>query len=225
MSPPVRSPAIVEAHTTDGDIDLPTARVDGRAYRFHVQSGAAVLREGFPWFAYHASVSRLWAEKWRPSRAAGMYPFSDGAVADFDPTFAGLAAISGDHPAFLSRPDEYATPFLPAAQRLVGDAEKISSRRPAPRSLLSSTTNDHGLAALTCPAYAVNPIYDYSTCRVLDEGRGQLIQKRVRTTCQAQDLLSRSAPVIIAFPSHLGRSRVKLRSLLPQKESGSGRTI
>jgi hypothetical protein len=92
---------------------------------YHVQSTADMLREGFPSFAHHDSVSALWAQKWRGPCAAGIYPFTDGQVTDFDPVFAELVRLSADDPAVLHRPDDYAQPFLPVADRLVADAEKV----------------------------------------------------------------------------------------------------
>ncbi len=94
---------------------------------FHVQSTAAQLRSGFPYFAYHESVSALWSDKWRMPCSHGIYPFTDGNVADFDPIFEELVKLSGNDPAFLYRPDEYAKPFLAAGDRLLalaGQAEK-----------------------------------------------------------------------------------------------------
>lgn len=95
---------------------------------YHVQSTALDLRDGFPYFAYHESVSALWSEKWRGPCAAGIYPFVDGKVEDFDPIFAGLTSISGDDPGILARPDDYAKPFLPVAERLLARAEEALSR-------------------------------------------------------------------------------------------------
>lgn len=94
---------------------------------FHVQSTAAQLRSGFPYFAYHESVSALWSDKWRMPCSHGIYPFTDGNVADFDPVFEELVKLSGNDPAFLYRPDEYAKPFLAGGDRLgalAGQAEK-----------------------------------------------------------------------------------------------------
>ncbi len=93
---------------------------------YHVQSTAAELRSGFPYFSYHESVSALWAKKWRMPCQHGIYPFTDGKVEDFDPIFAELIKVSGDNPEFLYRPDEYAKPFFPVAEKLVslaGQAE------------------------------------------------------------------------------------------------------
>ena len=105
---------------------------------FHVQSSAKQLRNGFPYFEHHDSVSRLWANKWRQPCAHGIYPFTDGDVADFDPIFAELVRLSGDDPAILYRPDDYARPFLPAGDRLAAQAaEALSgSRVDEARSLL-----------------------------------------------------------------------------------------
>ena len=98
------------------------------ATEFHVQSTAADLRDGFPYFSYHESVSALWSQKWRPPCAAGIYPFTDGNVDDFDPIFAELVTISGDDPAILHRPDDYAKPFLPVAHQLRTDADQALAK-------------------------------------------------------------------------------------------------
>lgn len=93
---------------------------------YHVQSTAANLRSGFPYFSHHDSISALWSQKWRPPCAHGIYPFTDANVEDFDPIFAELVRISGDRSDLLYRPDEYAKPFFPVAERLVvmaGQAE------------------------------------------------------------------------------------------------------
>jgi Esterase FrsA-like len=94
---------------------------------YHVQSTATNLRDGFPYFTHHDSVSALWSQKWRAPCAAGIYPFTDGKVEDFDPIFAELRRISDDDPSILYRPDDYATPFLPVAQQLVTDAEAAAA--------------------------------------------------------------------------------------------------
>lgn len=89
---------------------------------YHVQSTADELRSGFPYFAYHNSVSALWNDYWRPLCAHSIYPFTDGNVADFDPIFAELIKLSGNKSEFLYEPDEYAKPFLPAGEALVTQA-------------------------------------------------------------------------------------------------------
>ncbi|MFD4542702.1 alpha/beta hydrolase family protein [Streptomyces bauhiniae] len=97
------------------------------ATAYHVQTTAEVLRDGFPYFSHHQSVSALWSQKWRISCAAGIYPFVDGNVQDFDPVFAELENISGNDPAILFQPDDYAAPFFPPAQRLTESAENSAS--------------------------------------------------------------------------------------------------
>lgn len=101
-----------------------TAITAATAAPYHVQSTAESVREGFPYFAHHDSVSALWSLKWRAPCAAGIYPFTDGRVEDFDPIFAELSRISGDDPAILRRPDDYAGPFFPVADQLAADARQ-----------------------------------------------------------------------------------------------------
>jgi pimeloyl-ACP methyl ester carboxylesterase len=96
-------------------------------YPFHVQSAAAVRRDGFPYMAHHDSVSALWSQKWRPAAAAGIYPFIDGRVEDFDPVFAELSRIGDDDPGVLYRADDYTRPFLPVGDRLTAAAEQALS--------------------------------------------------------------------------------------------------
>ena len=95
---------------------------------YHVQTTAKPTRKGFPYFAHHDSVSKLWSEKWRPLCAAGIYPFMDGKVADFDPIFAELIETSGGDTGILYRPDDYGRPFLPIGEQLVAQAEDAASR-------------------------------------------------------------------------------------------------
>ena len=90
---------------------------------YHVQSTAADLRSGFPYFSHHDSVSALWAQKWRVPCQHGIYPFTDAKVEDFDPIFEELIKVSEDKTDILYRPDEYAKPFLPAAEHLVAEAK------------------------------------------------------------------------------------------------------
>ncbi len=93
-------------------------------HRLHVQTTASELRDGYPYFKHHDSISALWSTKWRAPCSAGIYPFTDGRVEDFDPIFEQLSAIANDDPAILRRPDDYATPFLPVARDLVAQAER-----------------------------------------------------------------------------------------------------
>ncbi|MBS2533344.1 alpha/beta hydrolase [Catenulispora sp. NF23] len=95
---------------------------------FHVQSTAAALRDGFPVFAHHESVSALWSQKWHQPCAAGIYPFGDGQLEDFEPIFAELRAVSGDDPGILYRPDDYAAPFLPVGDRLTLAAQEAAKQ-------------------------------------------------------------------------------------------------
>ena len=95
---------------------------------YHVQSTAAELRDGFPYFPHHDSVSALWSQKWRSLCAAGIYPFGEGKVSDFDPIFATLSQLSHDDTAVLYRPDAYAKPFFPVAQQLVAEADEEMSK-------------------------------------------------------------------------------------------------
>ena len=98
---------------------------------YHVQSTAEQLKGRFPYFAHHESVSNLWAKKWRPPCSHGIYPFTDGDVADFDPIFADLVNRSGDDPAILSRPDDYANVFLPVGEHLASKAaDALSQSKP-----------------------------------------------------------------------------------------------
>ena len=90
---------------------------------YHVQSTATTLRSGFPYFAFHDSVTALWSQKWRALCARSIYPFTDGNVDDFDPVFAQLVAAAEHDPDLLLHPDDYAAPFLPVGQRLVAEGD------------------------------------------------------------------------------------------------------
>ncbi len=102
---------------------------------YHVQSTAAELKNGFPYFAYHDSVSALWATKWRPVCQHSIYPFTDANVADFDPIFAALVKMSDDNSGILYRPDDYAKPFLPVAANLVAQAGEAEGEGDLPKAL------------------------------------------------------------------------------------------
>ncbi len=95
---------------------------------YHVQSTAAVLRSGFPYFSHHDSVSSLWNQKWRTPCAHGIYPFTDANVDDFDPIFAELVRVSNDDSNILYRPDEYAQPFFPVAENLARMAQQTEGQ-------------------------------------------------------------------------------------------------
>ena len=95
---------------------------------YHVQSTAATLRDGFPYFSHHDSVSALWTQKWRTLCEHGIYPFTDAKVEDFDPVFKELIKVSSDNPGILYQPDEYAKPFFPVAEDLVGLAGQAEAQ-------------------------------------------------------------------------------------------------
>ena len=100
---------------------------------YHVQSTAAELRSGFPYFPYHKSVSALWEKKWRMPCQHGIYPFTDAKVEDFDPIFADLAKAAGSRPDILYQPDEYAKPFLPVGERLAAMAGQAEEQGDVPK--------------------------------------------------------------------------------------------
>ena len=120
---------------------------------YHVQSTAAQLRNGFPYFAHHDSVSALWAETGRPPGSGGIYPCPDGDGADFDPIFAQLVQESGDDPAVLYRPDDYARPFFPVAARLEaeGDAALLAGRTDEARNRFLRAAAVYRLARFPIP--------------------------------------------------------------------------
>jgi hypothetical protein len=89
-----------------------------------VQSTAVELKNGFPYFTHHDTISALWAKKWRPPCQHGIYPFGDGNVGDFDPIFQELSKVSGDNSDILFRPDDYASAFFSTAEQLVASAEQ-----------------------------------------------------------------------------------------------------
>lgn len=97
---------------------------------FHVQAIAGVRGEPlhFPHFAHHESVAALWNDKWREPCRRSIYPFTDGHLDDFEPIFATLIAQSVTQPGILQRPDDYARPFLPVAEALVADAERLADQ-------------------------------------------------------------------------------------------------
>ncbi|KAL7940440.1 alpha/beta-hydrolase [Trichoderma barbatum] len=74
---------------------------------------------------FHRSVSALWEEKWKKLAFMGLYPFTDGKGEDFAKVFERLIVDSGDDPAILLKPDEYAKPFFPVGQDLNSEALKL----------------------------------------------------------------------------------------------------
>ena len=105
-----------------------TSKTPIAAPAYHVQSTAETIRDGFPYFPHHDSVSALWSEKWRMPCAHGIYPFTDANVEDFDPIFSDLVARSGDQRDILYQPDEYAKPFLPVGERLASMAAQAEEQ-------------------------------------------------------------------------------------------------
>lgn len=69
----------------------------------------------------------MWNEKWKKLAHLGLYPFSDGKGEDFDEVFENLIQSSGDDPAVLFDPDEYARPFFPVAENLTSKAREAES--------------------------------------------------------------------------------------------------
>ena len=108
-----------------------TSKTSIVAPAYHVQSTAETIRDGFPYFPHHDSVSALWSKKWRMPCAHGIYPFTDANVEDFDPIFSDLVARSGDQRDILYQPDEYAKPFLPVGERLASMAAQAEEQRDA----------------------------------------------------------------------------------------------
>ena len=96
---------------------------------YHVQSTAKELKSGFPYFSYHDSVSKMWAKKWRPPCEMAIYPFPDSKLSDFEPIFSDLVKISGDSSTILLKPDEYAAPFFPVAEKLVESAARAEAEQ------------------------------------------------------------------------------------------------
>lgn len=144
---------------------------------YHVQLTAGAIRDGFPYFSFHNSVSELWNQKWRRSCAHGIYPFTDANVEDFDPIFKKLTEVS-NRSEILYQPDEYAKPFLPVAEGLLtraaeaemqGDIEKARdyylraaavfriARFPINRSTLSQDAWERGKAAYIRGGQYLNP--------------------------------------------------------------------
>ena len=103
----------------------PSVPLDGQPY--HVQKVASSLRNGFPYFDWHDSVSQFWHQLWRDDCRKGMYPFGEGSFDDFEPAFLELIRLSNDDPGVFYDPDRYAQPFLPIARDLLAAAEKAES--------------------------------------------------------------------------------------------------
>ncbi|KAI1323435.1 alpha/beta-hydrolase [Xylariaceae sp. FL0255] len=94
---------------------------------YHVQRVATKLRNGFPYFDWHDSVSQFWEQLWREDCQKGIYPFGESSFTDMESAFTELIKQSGDNPSVFYDPDRFAQPFLPIAKNLVTAAEKAES--------------------------------------------------------------------------------------------------
>ena len=145
---------------------------------YHVQKVASSLRNGFPYFDWHESVSKLWQQLWRDDCQKGIYPFGEGSFTDFEPAFTELIKQSGDNSSVFYDPDRYAQPFLPIARQLVATAEEAElegqvenaktlflraaavfriSRFPMPRTELTRSIWEEGKQAYKRGARYLNP--------------------------------------------------------------------
>ena len=73
------------------------------------------------------SIDALWNKKWKFPCTKSLYPFHDGAFEDFEPIFDALIK-KGIHSGYT---DEYTREFLPTAERLVSEADKLVSSDPS----------------------------------------------------------------------------------------------
>jgi pimeloyl-ACP methyl ester carboxylesterase len=161
MNPITRAHADSGARQTFQPLHLPRNNLEGSTVTnsatlsspYHVQTTADTLRNGFPYFTHHDSVSALWAKKWRTPCAAGIYPFTDANVADFDPIFAELVKTSNDDSGILYRPDDYAKPFLPVGQELAakGGEAQSSGRSDEARDLFLRAAAVYRIARFPIP--------------------------------------------------------------------------
>ncbi|KAI1163898.1 alpha/beta-hydrolase [Nemania serpens] len=87
------------------------------------QMGTAAFEQRMP---HHAGIKALWETKWRQPCSRSVYPFHDGAYADFEPIFAGLAARGVDD----GYSPAYTEAFLSTAEalELEGDAAAAAGR-------------------------------------------------------------------------------------------------
>jgi hypothetical protein len=74
-------------------------------------------------YAHHESLKALWETKWKLPCKLSVYPFHDGKLEDFEPIFDKLIA-DGVNDAYEDRYTEY---FLPAAEKLVQQADGLQS--------------------------------------------------------------------------------------------------
>ena len=95
---------------------------------YHVQLTAENVRNGFPYFKHHDSISALWLDKWRMPCSKALYPFGDAKVEDFDPIFATLAKVTNNQTDILFQPDDYVKHFLPLAETRLEEASAAEAQ-------------------------------------------------------------------------------------------------
>lgn len=82
--------------------------------------------------AHLSGIDALWNAKWKFPCSKSLYPFHDGAYEDFEPVFESLIQ-KGIHSGYT---DEYTREFIPTAERLVSEADKLASSDPKQASAL-----------------------------------------------------------------------------------------
>ncbi|THV88146.1 alpha/beta-hydrolase [Aureobasidium pullulans] len=68
-------------------------------------------------------IQSLWEKKWAFPCSKSLYPFHDGKFEDFEPVFKTLISKNINS----GYTDEYTKEFVPTAERLVGEADKLAS--------------------------------------------------------------------------------------------------
>ncbi|THW07477.1 alpha/beta-hydrolase [Aureobasidium pullulans] len=68
-------------------------------------------------------IQALWEKKWAFPCSKSLYPFHDGKFEDFEPIFKTLISKNINS----GYTDEYTKEFVPTAERLVGEADKLAS--------------------------------------------------------------------------------------------------
>ena len=72
------------------------------------------------------SMHALWNKKWKFPCTRSLYPFHDGKYHDFEPIFETLISKNINS----GYTDEYTREFIPTAERLVAEADKIAPSSP-----------------------------------------------------------------------------------------------
>ncbi|KAL1297326.1 hypothetical protein AAFC00_004874 [Neodothiora populina] len=72
------------------------------------------------------SIEALWNKKWKFPCTKSLYPFHDGKFEDFEPVFEELISKKIDS----GYTDEYTRVFIPTAERLVAEADKLAQSSP-----------------------------------------------------------------------------------------------